>query len=398
MLDQQLEIRFWHDTPPSVEQRKWWISPKNPRCALSQFIGNEKAMKRLRRAAFVATGRHNHCCSEYAFALCGPASTGKTTLARLFAETLKLPFVEIQPQQVSRVHDIFERIQKVCQETVIYSDEDEEYSLELFNYADEGDKVQRYTLPPMIVFIDEVHELRNSVEQGLLKATERNDGQLATERGVEADATRVCWFIATTDRGELTSQFDTRFRKILLRLYSRKEVAQIIQLKNPDWDFSICELVAKYSNIPREAADFAVDMRAEHEMNGGDWAEIAARVATEYGIDQFGMTHQRLEILTALGQRPIAANQLILVAQTKEADLKKFIMPPLLAVTPDQTMPLVTTTSRGYTITPAGLEELERRSIPNLGLQAMPEQARTLFENMMRNTFHYPTSEKPKRN
>jgi len=379
----QNEIRFWHNEP-SVRQRRWWVDPHNPDCPFGKFIGNDRAVKRLSRAAFVATGRDNHSCAEYAFALCGPASTGKTTLARLFAETLQLPFVEIEPKQVTQVHDIFEKIARICRETTVDAD-GQTYNLELFNYGEkprEGQpEVRRYTLPPMVVFIDEVHELRSNVEQGLLKATEANDGFLATEKGVEADASRVCWFIATTDRGDLSTPFDTRFRKIILRLYSRDEVAQIVQLKNPDWDISTCELVAKYCDIPREANDFAVDMRAEQQMSQSqDWKTVADTVAKEYGIDSYGLTYQRIDILKALGQRPIAANQMTLIAQTKEAELKKFIMPPLLAITPDRPMPLVITTSRGYTITPAGIAELDKRGIPNLGVHAIPEQARSTFE------------------
>jgi Holliday junction resolvasome RuvABC ATP-dependent DNA helicase subunit len=386
---EQNEIRFWHKEP-SVEQRRWWVNPHNDECPFTKFIGNERAVKRLSRAAFVATGRPNHSCAEYAFALCGPASTGKTTLARLFAETLKLPFVEIEPKQVTSVHDIYDKIARVCRETTVTTG-NQTHTLELVNYApkvEKGPQPQRYTLPPMVVFIDEVHELRSTVEQGLLKATERSDGFMATERGVEIDATRVCWFIATTDRGDLSAPFDTRFRKIILRLYSRDEVAQIIQLKNPDWDFEICRLVAKYCNIPREANDFAVDMRAEQEMSQADrWADVAETVATEYGIDEFGLTYQRLAILTALGKRgPISKENMVLVAQAKEAELKKFIMPPLLAATPDQQMPLVITTSKGYTITPAGMEELDKRGIPHLGFDAVPEQARVTFEGMMQQT------------
>ena len=46
--------------------------------------------------------------------------------------------------------------------------------------------------------------------------------------------------------------------------------------------------------------------------------------------------------------------------------LAKFIMPWLLATTDDQES-LITVTHKGYTITEAGLKELDIRKIPNKG-------------------------------
>lgn len=354
--------------PVDVEARRSIVSPDNKNFALNKFIGNKEAIRRLSRASFSALGRKDRSCPEYSFALCGPASTGKTYLAKLFSKTLGLPFVSIEPQSVKRTHDIFLEIEKTCAEF------DERISLVEY----EG---RRYYLPPMIVFIDEVHNLRNSVVQGLLKATEPNDRTMVTEEGYEVYTNKVCWMIATTDRGDLFDAFDTRFQKVNLRLYSKKEMSKIIKINNPDWDVEICDLVAKYnSQVPREALAFARDMRVEYEMNGSaSWEEVAQIVATDHGIDEFGMTFSRVQILKALGQSPVSSSQLPYVIHVKEDELKRFIMPPLMSKTPDRE-PLVTVSSRGYTITKSGLEELDRRNIPHRGFNAMPEQVRQIFE------------------
>ena len=57
-------------------------------------------------------------------------------------------------------------------------------------------------------------------------------------------------------------------------------------------------------------------------------------------------------------------------------------MPPLLAKTPDQSIPLVTVCTRGYSITPAGLAELDKRGISNRGFMAMPESVRSIFDKV----------------
>jgi Holliday junction resolvasome RuvABC ATP-dependent DNA helicase subunit len=352
----------------SREERRWAVDSDNSAFQLNKFIGNKDARRRLGRAVFSALGKENRSCSDYSFALCGPASTGKTYLAKLFAESVDLPFVSIEPQSVRRVHDIFLEVERVCLEN--YEE------IAIVPNGDGG-----YILPPMVIFIDEVHNLRKSVVQGLLKATEPDDRTMVTEEGFKVSTVNVCWMIATTDRGDLFDAFDTRFQKVNLRLYTKREMARIIKMNNPDWDDEVCLLVAKYNpHVPREALAFARDMRVEHEMNGnGSWKEAARSVAKDHGIDRLGMTKARVEVLKALGQRPISSVQLQYVVHVKEEELKKFVMPPLLARTPDQE-PLVTVSTRGYAITIDGIAELDKRGIPNRGLDAMPLQIREMYE------------------
>jgi Holliday junction resolvasome RuvABC ATP-dependent DNA helicase subunit len=361
----QKELEF---DPIDAETRRMLVSPDNPKFNLNKFVGNKEAIRCLTRAVFSALGKDDRCCSDYSFALCGPPSTGKTHLAKLFATSLKIPFVQIEPQSISKTHDIFLEIQKAVAEF--------NPDISLVEYPG-----NRYVLPPMVVFIDEVHNLKNNVVQGLLKATEPNDRTMVTEEGFEISTKKVCWMIATTDRGDLFDAFDTRFQKVVLQLYSQKEMAQIIKLNNPEWDDEICLLVAKYnSQVPREALAFARDMRVEYEMNGrATWEEVAAIVAKDHKIDEHGMTLSRVQVLKALGQSPVSAAQMQFVVGVKEDELRKFIMPPLMSRTPDRE-PLVTVSSRGYTITMAGLKELDKRGLPNRGIDAIPEQIRQIFD------------------
>ena len=102
-------------------------------------------------------------------------------------------------------------------------------------------------------------------------------------------------------------------------------------------------------------------------------------MAGDHGIDELGMTLSRVDVLKALGQRAISSTQLQYVVHVKEEELKKFVMPPLLARTPDAE-PLVTVSTRGYVITLEGLHELEKRGLSNRGFDAMPQQIREMYE------------------
>ena len=274
---------------PSLDERRWAVDPANPECPFSRFIGNEQAIRRLSRSAFSALGLQNHLCGENSWALLGPESTGKATLAKLYAEVVGLPFLETHPRFIKTTNELLVRIAEVCEQTVIpvsfdgSSPPTDYTSLELVPYG----RSNHFYLPPMIVFIDEVHSLSRNVVQGLLEATGAKDSEMVTEGGWTVNAHNVCWMIATTDRDRLCDEFDTRFNKIHLEPFSSDEIAQIVQLDNPDWNDDLCQLVATYAGrVPREALEFASEMKLEKEMNTGNWKEVAWRVALDHGIDR----------------------------------------------------------------------------------------------------------------
>lgn len=355
---------IWYDEDmpeqaPTEQQRLWYISDENPDNPFNNFIGNDKAIKRLKRAAFVALERYNRCCNDQYFAFLGPPSTGKTTIAKKFAELLQLPFVEISPKSIKKVNDILVKIAQVCEQTSGILKEMHEYTLELVELES-----NKFCLPPMIVFIDEVHSLNNSIIQGLLKATEINDRVFVTESGWTVDCTNVCWIIATTDRGKLFDAFDTRFTKINLNPYTTDEVSQIIEINYVDWPKSVCDLVAKYSSAtPREALAFAKEVLLEYKMNPRNLTEIVNLVAEENDIDEHGMSKQRLNILIILKeQKNVPRNRLSQMVSCKEEELEKFIIPPMMIST-EERKSLIKMDNKGYSLTEHGMKELIKRGL-----------------------------------
>jgi Holliday junction resolvasome RuvABC ATP-dependent DNA helicase subunit len=337
----QEETRF---NPFTLEQAREIVKPTSPYNKFRNFIGNSQAVRILSRAVFSALQTDNHSCGEFSFSIIGPPSTGKTTLVKLFAEFLQLPLVIIQPQMVSTITDVLVEIASALEE-----------KLEL-----QPIKRDYFKLPAMVIFIDEVHALKNGIVQGLLKAIEAKDRLLETENGFTACCKNVCWIVATTDRGELFDAFDTRFTKVHLNFYTVEEMAKIVE-KNSNWSEPACLAIAKIGGrIPREVIALARDIDLEFQMNGGSFNNVLETVREEHGIDKYGMTYQRLRILKALNQGPIAKDRLATVANCKPEELHKFVMPPLIAGT-EEDPPLVSVGSKGYIITESGKAELKKR-------------------------------------
>lgn len=360
-MAQQLYLEFFDPSLgkiPSVEARRAFLDPSSSSSPYFGFIGNRRAVDRLIRIDFEALGRYNHVCNDLNIAFIGPPGCGKTNLAHRHAKANRLPLVEISPKSVKQSHDVFKLISRICSES----------GLPLVPLNRENN----YVVPPINVFIDEVHALPMTVVDGLLKATEHNDGILVTEKDVTVNCKNIHWMIATTDRGKLFDAFDTRFTKCIINLYTKDEVAKIVKVNHPNWDENVCKLVAHFcGRIPREALAFAREMQLEHNMHPHQsWEDTARVVATDNEIDEFGMTYKRLAILKALGQGAVAEKRLPIIAGCKAEELEKFIMPWLLASTEDQN-PLVTVTTKGFTITESGLKELDIRKISNKGQHAV---------------------------
>lgn len=351
-MDGQLEYIFFNNSPPPPRETiNAFLNPENKNSPYHGFIGNKNAINKLIRIDFDALRNYNHVCNKVSVAFIGQSGSGKTELARRHAGANGCPLVELSPKSIKSLQDIFAEMSRVC---------------ELSNIPlIQVERKNNYYLPPINVFIDEVHALSNYIIQGLLKATEPKDAFIVTEKNLRIDCENVHWVIATTDRGKLFDAFDTRFSKIQLNLYNKDEIAQIVKVNYQQWSMETCNLVAHYcSKIPREALVFAREMLMEWEMYPTLWETIAATVARDNEIDEFGMTYKRLNILKALGQGPIAEKRLPNIAGVKKEELEKFIMPWLLESTNDQ-LPYITVGNKGYEITETGIGELNKRGIPN---------------------------------
>jgi Holliday junction resolvasome RuvABC ATP-dependent DNA helicase subunit len=258
----------------------------------------------------------------------------------------------VQGQSLTDLHDLLTQIGGVLENT----------EGELMDVGDECIS-HHCEIPPMVIFIDEVHTLKDKVVQGLLKATEPKDRILVTEKGSVADCRHIFWVIATTQRGLLDKAYDTRFVQITLNPYTRAEIAKIVHINFPKWDESLCELVTKYGgNIPRSVLLFAEDVQRAIVMEGQDnLSALVKEIARQHQIDQFGMPYQTLNILKALRGGPVSKGRMMYIAGVQLAELENFIMPPLLNVSPDEDSPLVAVESRGYVLTDAGEDELQKR-------------------------------------
>lgn len=361
MLDQQERI-FWGPNDPLGREEpshEWKLARVDRQTGIfSQFIGNEPSVEKLQTAAFSALGNPNRCSRELAFSIFGPSSAGKTTLGRLYANVLEIPFIEVSPKSIKSLDDLFKLIWR----------ELEREGLGLVEVL----RKNHYILPPCVLLLDEVHALVDSVVQGLLKPTEYADGMMATESGKTINCYNVCWMMATTDEGKLFDAFRTRFSPVELKYLAKKDVSRIIRLQNPDLSEEVCSLVAHYnSRIVRKGLEFARYMRMTKKMHPTmSWEDIARKVAKAEGIDDWGMQSVHLRIIRTLGQGPVAMKRMPVVVGRKEEEVERFVMPWLLQETEDQPA-LVGVGNKGYCITEAGLKELEKRNITHKGSKAL---------------------------
>jgi len=255
---------------PSPETRRAWCDPKNPDNPFSTFVGNEHAARRLCRVAFQAFARHNHECSDHSFALLGPSSTGKATLAQMLGQLIGLPFVDIDSRVCNDLNDIAVAIAKVLENTKIKNDQYPTLELQDLGNGE-------IMVPPCLVFINDVDCLPKKVEQGIRQAV----AGTMTTNGFKLDSSAICWIVASTEH-LLPDAFD-QFTTLRLKPISIEEVAQIVGLSNRDFSAEVCRLVARNASTPREAVAFAKEMLVQFEMNGGDWQEIVAVVAHDLG-------------------------------------------------------------------------------------------------------------------
>lgn len=326
--------------PPSEEEKLALVDRNAKEGPFSKFVGNDKAVKKIQVAAYHALGHPHHMMRDLSFSIFGPASAGKTTLARIYGEAVRLPFIEISPKGVKTLDDVFDFIDSVLSRAGIGLVD-----------LDEG----KHVLPPCVLFFDEVHALSDGIIQGLLKATEFGDAIMQTEKGRILDTYAATWMIATTDEGKLFDAFRTRFNPVHLQYLGKKDVAKIVKNNHPDLNDEVCHLVAHYNpRVPRQALQFARYMKMYKKMHPDmSWKEIAQAVAKDEGINDFGYNEQQMKVLKSLRNGAVSKKNLSTLVGRKEDELENYIIPTLIAETEDQNS-LIKSSPRGYVLTVEG--------------------------------------------
>ena len=181
------------------------------------FVGNRAAVEALSiQLRYVEqTGTR----SIRSVGLFGPKSTGKTELSRRLASALGVPYLPLSETGLRDIDQLAERMQ----------DRAREAGKPMTVVGHQGGQAVLRS-PPMLVFIDEVHQLSARVQDTLLPVLEADDRMLRGSR-VIIDGRDVSFVIATTDWGKLREAFRSRVRAVMLEPYSTDEVARMLRYR-----------------------------------------------------------------------------------------------------------------------------------------------------------------------
>lgn len=185
--------------------------------AFSGFVGNGPAVEALSiQLRYVEqTGAR----AIRSVGLFGPKSTGKTELSRRLASALGVPYLPLSETGLGDIDQLADRMHERAREAGTP-----------MTVVDRQGGQAVLLSPPMLVFIDEVHQLNARVQDTLLPVLEADDRMLRGSR-VIINARDVSFVIATTDWGKLREPLRSRVRTIELAPYSTDQVALMLRYR-----------------------------------------------------------------------------------------------------------------------------------------------------------------------
>lgn len=393
-MQTQLQKVFWNSDStrqstlpnvPAASDVRLSVSANNQACPLNKIIvcpANEGNMRELRTRAFTACKRFNHSPRFCDFSIFAESGQGKSFVVEQFAKTLGIPTVIIRGKAVTDTWGIFMEMQKAC----------EAFDTPLIRQQGHS-KGAIYVLPPMIVFWDEAHRIPKGLAEGdLLPVMEGDRLMSITEPRTKpphvmlVDCLDVAWIFATTEKGKLFHALRTRSPQIEWQCSPPDVVARIVKQKIDEYEkegvvpftmpMDACEMVAEYYRVPREARDFAVAVVLRKDMIPSfTWKDSIQAVASDKGVGGDGFTAQEIDILTAMGQRPMAQGRLSVPGRCQKEEIDDIILPRLLRNDRlGRGGPFVVPMSgKGICITQAALKVLDGRGISHKGERVTAE-------------------------
>ena len=311
---------------PEPEEGPGSEFPQQIDAAFAGYIGNHAAVRRLKVECTLALRQGNPPRMPVNLMLCGPGGLGKTELARRVAKALDLPLVDIPANSVRDVDGLLERVDATLRTK----------GLEPVEIGtDSGLPLLKY--PPLVIFLDEVHELRRKAD-AFLNMFEPKEKRAVGKKAV-GDFKDATLLAATTDKGLLPGPFLTRFRIIDLVPYTAEEVAAIIRPVFQNEDKAVDEAflvgLAKRSRLnPREVLERAKEMLSHHRFDGHAYPltqQGLERMSAEvWQVDEHGLRQIDYKYLKALESNPKGLNALVSLLPVGREEIVNVIEPYLL--------------------------------------------------------------------
>jgi Holliday junction DNA helicase RuvB len=276
-----------------------------------EYIGQENIKKNLQVFIKAAKMRNEHLDHILFF---GPPGLGKTTLAHIIANEMEANIKVVAAPMIEKSGDL----------------------AAILTNLQEGD----------ILFIDEIHRLKSTIEEVLYPAMEDYRLDLVIGSGpaaqtIKIDIEKFTLIGATTRAGMLSNPLRDRFgMNFRLQFYNDEELAKIIQIAADKLNKSIkkdsaLEIAKRSRGTPRIALRLLKRVRDFSDVAGE--SEITPKT-TEYALNQLGVNEHGfdeldLSYLTLLcrAKKPLGLSTISAALSEDEETIEDVIEPFLLA-------------------------------------------------------------------